>query len=198
MPLAAGEYTTRVNFVAPAANRDFPGFSFQVPISLSSVWPNARLATKRANTARLVRVFIPRILFLRFRKVLLRDLRHDAGVAVGDLGDLVLDGDAEEHRGFGPGQPVIGFEPGQKRRRRLLERVVERAGEAHRHDVVGVLDPRALDRFGANEIHRELDVHRSLERVAVELAVALDRMSVADVKERAGLADREIDGGPFD
>ena len=54
------------------------------------------------------------------------------------------------------------------------------------------------DRFGADQLHRELDVHGSLERVAVELAVALDRVAVADIQERTGLADGQIDGRALD
>ena len=68
----------------------------------------------------------------------------------------------------------------------LAEGVVERAIEPHGHDVGGGLHPRAADRLVRNHVHGELHIHGRLQRVAVEFAVALCRMAVADIEERAG------------
>ena len=54
------------------------------------------------------------------------------------------------------------------------------------------------DVLRGDEVDREFDVHRRLERVAIQLAVALRRVAVADVEQRARLRDRQIDGRAFD
>src|SRR6185312_2071203 len=48
-----------------------------------------------------------------------------------------------------------------------------------------------------DDVDCDFDVHGGFERVAVHFAVALQRVSVAEVQERAGVADREIDGCTF-
>src|SRR6476619_3515073 len=84
-------------------------------------------------------------LCIGFWKEVLPDLRDDSDVSVGDLGNLVLDRGAEENRGFRAGQRVVLLEPGRQGGGRLAKRLVERAGEAHRHQVLVVLDPDPAD-----------------------------------------------------
>ena len=53
--------------------------------------------------------------------------------------------------------------------------------------------------FAARDhVHREFDVHRRLERVAGQFAVALRRMAVAQEQQRARMIHRQVDGRALD
>src|SRR2546421_9293450 len=75
----------------------------------------------------------------------------------------------------------------------MLDGLVERAGVPDRHHERLVLGARPADRLAFQHLDRELDVHRHLDPGADDLAVALERVAVADVQEAALGEDREVD-----
>ena len=62
---------------------------------------------------------------------------------------------------------------------------------------VGGFDAAAADALAGENVDGELDVHGGLEGVAVEFAVSLEGVAVADVEQGAGVGDGKIDGGAF-
>jgi len=55
---------------------------------------------------------------------------------------------------------------------------------------VEVFDARGRQPFVGEDVDGELDVHGSLERVAVELSIALGGVRVAKVEQRSWIGDR--------
>src|SRR6266566_2824119 len=125
------------------------------------------------------------------------DLQGYAGVAVGDFSDFVLSGDADELGDLGWGELVVVGEPLGHVAGGVAEGVVEGAGVAEGDDGLWGFDADRGEALAGDEVDGELDVHGGLEGVAVDLAVALDRVAVADVEERAGVGDGQVDGGSF-
>src|SRR5206468_2601603 len=100
------------------------------------------------------------------------DLEGYAGVAVGDLGDLVLRGDADELGDLGWGEFVVVGEPLGHVAGGVAEGVVEGAGVAEGDDGLWGFDADGGEAFAGDEVDGELDVHGGLEGVAVDFAVA--------------------------
>ena len=51
--------------------------------------------------------------------------------------------------------------------------------------------------FAGDEVDGELDVYGGFEGVAVDLAFALESVGIADVEERAGVGDGQVDSRAF-
>ncbi len=58
--------------------------------------------------------------------------------------------------------------------------------------------PRPGNALVRNYVHSNFDIHRSLQRVAVQFAIALHGVSVAEVQQCAGNIHRQIDRRALD
>ena len=75
----------------------------------------------------------------------------------------------------------------------MLQGLVERARIAHAEDVVGILAAGPVDPLAFEQVHGELDVEGHFNAGPHDLAIALYRMSIADVEQRARYKDGEVD-----
>ena len=125
------------------------------------------------------------------------DLDGDACVAIRDLCDLVLGGSTENLGDFGGAEFVVIREPLGHVGGGIAEGVVEGAAVAEGDDGGWAFDARTREMFVGDDVDGELDVHGGFERVAVEFAVTLQGVSIAQVKKRAGVGDGQVDGGAF-
>ena len=55
-------------------------------------------------------------------------------------------------------------------------------------------DSRARNALVRNHIHHNFDIHRSLQCIAVQFAIALHRMSISEIQQRSRNVYRQIDG----
>src|SRR5688572_15782374 len=78
---------------------------------------------------------------------------------------------------------------------RDAERVDQRTGGTHDHDVLVVLETRPIDRVPTYDIDVKDDVHRCLESRPRDFSFALTRVPVAEVEICSVVEDRQIDGG---
>src|SRR5262249_25330079 len=115
---------------------------------------------------------------LQLRQRRFRYLRHDAHLRVDQIRHVILHREAHDYRRFGRIELVITLEPASQIRRRALQRLVERASDTDRHQILGILGSRRPDRFSRNDIDRELELHRGLERGSRQLAVTLRGVAV--------------------
>src|SRR5262249_30027871 len=88
-------------------------------------------------------------------------------------------------------QPVDQFYLGD------AERVHQWADAARRHQVFAVLDARPANPPAFDQIELERHIHARFESRAADLAVALQRVAVAEIEESAVVKDRQINGGAF-
>jgi len=116
---------------------------------------------------------------------------------IDDLGDLVANGRPEDDVRFVRGQLVVALQPAGQLGGGLLESVLKRTCDPRRHQVFVVLESRSLRALAANEIDRELDIHRGLQGIAIQLPIALQSVSVTDKEDRALLIDGEVHGNAF-
>ena len=79
----------------------------------------------------------------------------------------------------------------------MLHALVQRAGVANCKNVVGVFAARPGDAFALLHRERELHVKGDLDARADDLPIALQRVAVANVKERAFGQHRKVDRHPF-
>jgi integrase/recombinase XerD len=89
---------------------------------------------------------------------------------------------------------VVALEPIGELRGRHLEGLLQRVGDSGGHQIFIALEARRLRGCAADQVDAEFDVHRGLERIAGQFAVAREGMTVADEEDRAFLVDRQIDG----
>jgi hypothetical protein len=94
-------------------------------------------------------------------------------------------------------EAVVRDQPADQLDERDPERVRERPRAAGHHQVLGVLEPRPGDRLLLLEVEAERHVHRGLESRAADFAVALQRVPVAEIEERAGMRHRQVHGRPL-
>ena len=125
------------------------------------------------------------------------DLQHDARVAVGGFADVVLGGNPDELRYFRRREFVVFREPLCHVGRGFFEGVVQRALQTHGNDGVGGFDAAIAEVRVGDDVDRDLDVHGGFKRVTVHFAIALQSMAVAEVQQRTGVADRQVDGRAF-
>src|SRR5207249_9559695 len=111
-----------------------------------------------------------------------------------DVSDVVTDALAEQGRRGGIIEAVVLVQERDELGGRVLDGLVERPRVADRHDERAVVGARPADPLALDDLERELDVHRDLDPGPDDLAVALERVTVADVEERALRRNREVDG----
>src|SRR5262249_30763689 len=92
-------------------------------------------------------------------------------------------------------ESIAFYEPSHQFGGRVLKRLVEGTRAAEHHDEVLVFEARPVDLLSFEEVYGEFHFERGFDRAALDLTVALPRVTVAKKEERARLEDGQHHGG---
>src|SRR5262249_42255058 len=129
---------------------------------------------------------------LILRQILLREFGDDGVVRVYGVGDARHAYLRNDLKGLPFFEAVIVHQPVDQFYLRDAEGVHQRADAAGRHQVFAVFDARPANPPALDQIELKGHVHARFESGAADLAVALQRMAVAEIEERALVKDRQI------
>src|SRR3954447_22806238 len=129
---------------------------------------------------------------LSCRKEPLRNLTDHRVCRVEDVAYIILDALAKQYARTNRVEPVVALQPVHHLGCRVLERRIERARVANRKDVCGILATRPANALTFAELDLKLYLHRDLNTRADDLAVTLQRMTIAEMEQCTIHKDREV------